>query len=147
MEEWTQDSQEGLLLRFAFYAYKDEPKILYFSNLFVDEVCRNRGYGTRILASAEKVAGVIGATIIRLKVKKENPANKWYRKNGYVYATSEGEFDWLEKRLVKIEDVAINRTRSYQRRHILWRIGFVWRTIFRRYYERKLEREISYFNP
>lgn len=101
MEEWTQDIQKDLLLRFAFYTYKDEPKILYLSNLFVDEAYRNRGYGTRILTSAEKVAGVIGATIIRLKVKKENPANKWYRKNGYSYMTSEDGYDWLEKSIKK----------------------------------------------
>lgn len=88
-----------LLSRFAFYTYKDEPEILYLSNVFVEETFRNIGIGTKILKAAERVAETIGAISIRLKVKQDSPANAWYRKRGYGYMTFEGDYDWLEKNL------------------------------------------------
>ena len=89
--------ENELLSRFAFYTYKDGPNILYLSNVFVAESFRNKGNGSKILKSAEKVAETLGVTSIRLKVKKDSPANEWYRKNGYDYMTFEGDYDWLEK--------------------------------------------------
>lgn len=86
-----------LLSRFAFYTYKDEPDVLYLSNVFVEETFRNIGIGTKILTAAEKVAETLGATSIRLKVKQGSPANAWYRKRGYGYTTFEDGYDWLEK--------------------------------------------------
>lgn len=99
-QEWSGDyDEENLQTRFAFYTYKDDPNVLYLSNVFVEETSRNHGFGTRILKAAEKVAETIGATAIRLKVKQDSPANTWYRKNGYVYMAFEDGYDWLEKNL------------------------------------------------
>lgn len=98
--EWSDDyNEENLQIRFAFYTYKDDPSVIYLSNVFVEETSRNHGLGTRILKAAEKAAEAIGAITIRLKVKRDNPANAWYRKHGYNYLTSEGDYDWLEKNL------------------------------------------------
>lgn len=98
--EWREDyREEDLRTRFAFYTYKDEDDVLYLSNVFVEETSRNKGFGTKILAAAEKVAETLGAINIRLKVKQNSPANAWYRKNGYGYLTFEGDYDWLEKTL------------------------------------------------
>ena len=98
--EWSEDyREEDIQTRFAFYTYKDDPSVLYLSNVFVEEASRNHGFGTRILRAAEKVAEVIGATTISLKVKQDSPANAWYRKNGYGYVTFEDGYDWLEKNL------------------------------------------------
>jgi GNAT superfamily N-acetyltransferase len=98
--EWSEDyREEDLRTRFAFYTYKDEEDVLYLSNVFVEETSRNKGFGTKILAAAEKVAEILGAINIRLKVKQNSPANAWYRKNGYGYMTFEGDYDWLEKTL------------------------------------------------
>ena len=83
--------------RFAFYTYKDEDSVLYLSNVFVEETSRNKGFGTKILFAAEKVAETIGANTIRLRAKQDSPANIWYQKNGYKYMTSEDGYDWLEK--------------------------------------------------
>lgn len=91
--------ENELLSRFAFYTYKDEPDVLYLSNLFVEESFRNIGIGTKILAAAEKVAETLGATSICLKVKWGSHANAWYRKNGYGYVAFEDGYDWLEKTL------------------------------------------------
>lgn len=91
--------ESELLSRFAFYTYKDEPEVLYLSNLFVEESFRNIGIGSKILAAAEKVAETLGATSIRLRVRYNFPANKWYRKNGYCYIAFEDGYDWLEKTL------------------------------------------------
>lgn len=102
MEEcWEKiQDEENLCTRFAFYTYKDEDRVLYLANVFVEETSRNKGFGTRILKAAELVAKTIGATIIRLKVKQDSPANALYRKNGYKYLTYDNDnYDWLEKNL------------------------------------------------
>lgn len=99
-ESWNEDyNEEDLQTRFAFYTYKDEPGVLYLSNLFVEEASRKQGLGTKILEAAERVAETIGAITIGLKVKQGSPANAWYRKNGYGYVASEYGYDWLEKKL------------------------------------------------
>ena len=98
--EWSEDyDEENLQARFAFYTYKDDPSTIYLSNVFVEETSRNKGFGTKILAAAEKVAETFGATSIRLKVKRDNPAHAWYQKHGYSYITFEDEYDWFEKTL------------------------------------------------
>lgn len=98
--EWSEDyREEDLRTRFAFYTYKDEDSVLYLSNIFVEETSRNKGFGTKILAAAEKVAETIGAITICLKVKQDSPANAWYRKHGYGYVAFEDGYDWLEKNL------------------------------------------------
>ena len=100
LAEWSKDyREEDIQTRFAFYTYKDELGTLYLSNVFVEESSRNHGFGTKILAAAEKVAETIGATTICLKVKQDSPANAWYRKNGYGYVAFEDGYDWLEKNL------------------------------------------------
>ena len=98
--EWSEEyREEDLRMRFAFYTYKDEDSALYLSNVFVEETSRNKGFGTKILAAAEKVAETLGATQIRLKVKQNSPANMWYRKHGYGYMAFKDGYDWLEKTL------------------------------------------------
>lgn len=102
--EWSEDwRKEDIQTRFAFYTYKDDPSVLYLSNVFVEEASRNHGFGTRILRAAEKVAEAIGAITICLKVKQDSPANAWYRKNGYGYVAFEDGYDWLEKNLEYIK--------------------------------------------
>ena len=103
-QEWSEDwREENIQTRFAFYTYKDDPSVLYLSNVFVEETSRNHGFGTSILRAAEKVAETIGATTISLKVKQNSHANAWYRKNGYGYVTFEDGYDWLEKNLEYIK--------------------------------------------
>ena len=98
--EWSEDyREEDIQTRFAFYTYKDDPSVLYLSNVFVEETSRNHGFGTRILKAAEKAAEAIGAITICLKVKQDSPANAWYRKRGYGYVAFEDGYDWLEKNL------------------------------------------------
>jgi len=100
--EWSEDyDEDNLQARFAFYTYRDDPSTLYLSNVFVEETSRNKGFGTKILAAAERVAETLGITSIRLKVKRDSPANAWYRKHGYSYMTFKGDYDWLEKKYMK----------------------------------------------
>lgn len=102
--EWNEDyNEENIRTRFAFYTYKDDPCTLYLSNVFVEETSRNKGFGTKILVAAEKVAETLGVTYIRLKVKQNSPANAWYRKNGYGYVAFEDGYNWLEKNLEYIK--------------------------------------------
>ena len=105
-QEWSEDyCDEDLRTRFAFYTYKDEDNVLYLSNVFVEETSRNKGFGTKILAAAEKVAETIGATNIRLKVKQDSLANAWYRKHGYSHMSVEDGYDWLEKTLEYLKPI------------------------------------------
>lgn len=97
--EWSGDDESDLATRFALYTYKDDPGVLYLSNVFVDEVSRNQGFGTRILRAAEEVAKTMGATTIGLKVQRDSPANAWYRKYGFGYVASENGYDWLKKNI------------------------------------------------
>lgn len=104
MQEWNNEYREDELQgRVAFYTYKDEPGVLYLSNLFIDVTSREKGLGTKILKAAEKFAESLGAITIRLKVKQDTPANAWYRKRGYGFLIFEGEYDWLEKNLEYIK--------------------------------------------
>ena len=104
--EWSEDyREEDIQTRFAFYTYKDDPSVLYLSNVFVEETSRNHGFGTRILKAAEKAAEAIGAITICLKVKQDSPANAWYRKRGYGYVAFEDGYDWLEKNLEYLKPV------------------------------------------
>jgi len=99
------EDESELQTRFAFYTYKDDPTVLYLSNVFVEEASRNHGFGTRILKAAEKVAETIGASSICLKVKQNTSANEWYRKRGYGYVAFEDGYDWLQKNLEYMKPV------------------------------------------
>lgn len=103
--EKQQDNNEdsNILQRFSFYSYKDEPNILYLSGLYVNEECRNKGIGTKILEVAEKVAKSLNCHAIRLKTKKDSNAERLYRAHGYnSLATEERDEIWLEKQDEKI---------------------------------------------
>ena len=99
-ESWNEDyDEEDLQTRFAFYTYKDEPDVLYLSNLFVEEASRNRGLGSKILKAAEKVAETIDASSIMLKAKLGTHAINLYSKNGLELITEQGGYGWFEKKL------------------------------------------------
>lgn len=42
-----------------------------------------------------------------------------------------------------IEDIAIDRSASYRKRYVLSRLQRIWKTIFHKYYERKLQKAID----
>ena len=96
----SQDNDEDvdILNRFSFYAYKDEPNILYLSGLYVNEEYRNKGIGTKILEIADEVANNLDCHAIRLKTKKDSNAERLYRTHGYnSLSTEERDWIWLEK--------------------------------------------------
>ena len=93
--EQKPEINDNILLRFAFYQYDDDT--LYLSSVFVEECNRKHGYGAKILKAAEEVAKTFGISKIRLKVETNSWMEKWYKRNGYEYLTSEGKYDWLEK--------------------------------------------------
>lgn len=99
-KQGEQDNNEdsNILQRFSFYSYKDEPNILYLSGLYVNEECRNKGIGTKILEVADEVAKSLNCHAIRLKTKKDSNAERLYRIHGYNGLTIEASDEiWLEK--------------------------------------------------
>ena len=92
------NEDSGILQRFSFYSYKDEPDILYLAGLYVNEEHRNKGIGTKILEVADEVAKHLNCNAIRLKTTKDSNAERLYRAHGYNSLANEenGEI-WLEK--------------------------------------------------
>ena len=91
------NNDTNILNRFSFYSYKDEPNILYLSELYVNKEQRNKGIGTKILKIADKVAASMKCNLIRLKTEIGSNAERLYRKNGYNSLMMEGNQVWLEK--------------------------------------------------
>lgn len=99
--EKQQDNNEdsNILQRFSFYSYKDEPNILYLSGLYVNEECRNKGIGTKILEVADEVAKSLNCHTIGLKTESGSDAERLYEENGYNTLKKEGNQVWLEKQI------------------------------------------------
>ena len=91
------NNDTDILNRFSFYSYKDEPNILYLSELYVNKEQRNKGIGTKILKIADEVAANMKCNSIRLKTEIGSNAERLYRKNGYNSLKMEGNHIWLEK--------------------------------------------------
>lgn len=58
--------------------------VIFFSNLVVDESCRNRGIGNALLEEAEKIGRNIGCNVITLDVKYNSWMREWYERKGYI---------------------------------------------------------------
>jgi len=89
--------KDDVLSRFAFYQYDNDT--IYLSSLFVRESDRGRGYGSKVLKAAEEVAKTFEISKICLKVERNTWMEKWYKKNGFEYISSEGKYNWLEKQV------------------------------------------------
>jgi len=87
--------------RFVVYRYDDKDDALYLSNVYVEEECRGRGYGNRILTIAENIARRWHASSIRLWAEKDGFAYNWYLRHGYedMGKPYEGKPNnvWMEK--------------------------------------------------
>lgn len=90
-------------IRFALYYYNDDPSILYFSNLHVDEKYRNRGIGQKILDYVFEYTKKHEYKDIILNVVKDSWVQKWYERNGFEYIEdADGEYAgnvWMIKHL------------------------------------------------
>lgn len=91
------NNDTDILNRFSFYSYKDEPNVIYLSELYVNKEHRNKGIGTKILEIADKVAASMGCNFIRLKTEIGSYAEGLYRRNGYYAIKIEDNQVWLEK--------------------------------------------------
>ena len=99
-KQCSKDNTEDIdiLHRFSFYSYKDEPNVLYLSGLYVNEECRNKGIGTKILEITDEVAKSLNCHTIRLKTKKDSNAERLYKTHGYnSLKTEERDGIWLER--------------------------------------------------
>lgn len=61
-------------------------------NLSVEEKCRGRGYGNRLLEEAEKVAQKLGASVVSLAAEKDKFTADWYKRKGYKPIFSDKEY-------------------------------------------------------
>ncbi len=109
-EEQYNNEDLNILQRFSFYSYKDEPNILYLSGLYVNEKCRNKGIGTKILEVADEVAKSLNCHAIRLKTEIGSNAERLYRRNQYHTLKREGNQVWLEK---QGESIKIKKGKNY----------------------------------
>lgn len=72
-------------------------------NLSVEEKCRGRGYGNRLLEEAEKVAQKLGASVVSLAAEKDKFTADWYKRKGYNPLFSDKEYITFYKS-IKNED-------------------------------------------
>lgn len=68
-------------------------------NLSVEEKCRVRGYGNRLLEEAEKVAQKLGASVVSLAAEKDKFMADWYERKGYKPIFSDKEYITFYKSL------------------------------------------------
>lgn len=116
--EQKPEIKDDVLSRFAFYQYDDDT--LYLSSVFVEECNRKHGYGTKILKAAEEVAKTFGVSKIRLKVERNTWMEEWYKKNGYEYLSPDGEYDWLENRVIDIKPDKIEQKPTWSEDDEKW---------------------------
>ena len=91
------------LIRFSLYVYDDDHDELYFSNFFIDERLRNKGYGGMILNWVFNYAKSHSYRTITLNVVKGSWMQKWYERIGFRYIEDcDGEYEgnvWMRKEL------------------------------------------------
>lgn len=67
----------------GFVAFRVKEQELYLADIQVYEKYQNRGYGTKILKEAKKIAKDRDHKCIMLKVFKSSPAIRLYERNGF----------------------------------------------------------------
>lgn len=72
-------------VRFAIYFYYDDLKTIYFSNLFIDEKHRNKGYANKILEYVFAYAKQHNYTSVILNVIKNSWMEDWYKRKGFHF--------------------------------------------------------------
>ena len=72
-------------------------------NLSVEEKYRRKGYGNMLLEEAEKVAQMLGASIVSLAAEKDKFTADWYKRKGYNPLFSDKEYITFYKS-IKNED-------------------------------------------
>lgn len=93
---------------FSMYSYDDDPKTVYISDVFVDDLNRHKGIGNAILGEAEDRAAYWGMERIRLRVVGSSWMRRWYERHGYRFLVDDTNknYDWLEKNIAVDEDSA-----------------------------------------
>ena len=99
-EVWHITSEPKGIFRFVIYRYDDDRETVYLSNVFVGKKCRQKGLGTIILNTADKVTKKLKANTICLKVKQDSFVHDWYGRHGYIDLSVDNEehqFIWMSK--------------------------------------------------
>lgn len=99
----TMFSNADSTIRFATYTYDDDRSTLYFSNLFVDDKYKRRGYGQQILDWVLDYAKSNSYDAVILNVDKSSWVKDWYERNGFKYLEdADGDYKgniWMRKEL------------------------------------------------
>lgn len=70
------------------WIYKDNPRELFLSDLYVKEQYRNTGLGQGLLDYSQKAARKLGIKRLALKVIQDTWMESWYMRCGYPEDTS-----------------------------------------------------------
>lgn len=84
--------EEGKAQGFLALEIQPDSQTVKLQKLYLLEAGRGKGLGEKLLGFAENQAKKLGATKITLNVNKQNPALKFYLKNGFM-KKGEGIFD------------------------------------------------------
>ena len=58
--------------------------VIFLQDLFVEPACRGRGMARALTARVAALACELGSPIVELTVRSDNPAQAFYRKNGFT---------------------------------------------------------------
>lgn len=98
IEKQTTWKFENEISRFSLHYYSDDPDVVYFFSLFVDEKYRKQGLGNAILEYAEQFAVEHNFKKISLKVEENTWMYEWYKRKGYIdNGEKTAKYIWLEK--------------------------------------------------
>ena len=85
----------------ALFSEKENPKVVYLANLYVDPSRRKEGCGKELLRLCEGLAHDMGYESISLKVEIIAWMRKWYEREGFEFAEMDEEdpisYVWLRK--------------------------------------------------
>lgn len=87
--------------KFSIYTYTDDPKVVYLSNVFVEESRRGCGLGNTLLRESKSAATELGAVSILLKVIENSWLYNWYKSFGYRDLCYDGDtlYIWMKYEL------------------------------------------------
>jgi GNAT superfamily N-acetyltransferase len=83
------------------YWYTDTTNEIYLEDLYVHESLRQKGIGTELIKTLEKIGISLGAGISYLWVEENSWLYSWYSKLGYEYFKDHEDsgFVWMKKLL------------------------------------------------
>lgn len=97
---WIED--DSGLSRACIYWYKDDPEMIYLSNVEVNKTTQRKGLGRGLLKISEHLCKILGASSITLAVLRDSWVHSWYIREGYtdILEHTDKNLIWMTKIII-----------------------------------------------